>query len=83
MAAVCAWIYDQKFVNELGVTIRTRAIVALGAIEYRTTYRAALQRQAAWKTESDPNFEKVNFIALPTMQKLPPLMPPLWWLSCL
>ena len=76
VAAVSAWIYDQKFMNHLGVTNRTRAIVALGAIEYRTTYRAALRRQVAWKTAIQSEFEKVNFIALPTMQKLPPLMPP-------
>jgi amidase len=75
VAAVCAWIHDQKLVTQLGVTNRTRGIIALGAIEYRTTYRGALQRQHAWKTAVQSELEKVDFIALPTMQKLPPLRP--------
>ena len=76
VAAVCAYIYDQKFVNKLGVTLRTKAVVALGAVEYNTTYRPALRRRSAWKAAVRKEFEKVNFIALPTMKKLPPLKTP-------
>jgi Asp-tRNA(Asn)/Glu-tRNA(Gln) amidotransferase A subunit family amidase len=76
IAAVCAWIYDQKFVNKLGVTLRTKAVVALGGVEYNTAYRPALRRQSTWKTAIGTQFEKVNFIALPTMKRLPPLKTP-------
>ena len=76
VAAVYAWIYDKKFVDKIGVTLRTKAIVATGAVEYNTTYRPALRRQAAWKNAIGREFEKVNFIALPTMKRLPPLKTP-------
>ncbi|MFL6514464.1 MAG: amidase [Chthoniobacterales bacterium] len=77
VAAVCSWIYDQKFVDKIGVTVRTKAVMALGGIEYNTTYRPALRRRAAWKAAIASEFQKVNFIALPTMKKLPPLKTPL------
>lgn len=72
VAAANAWINDQKFNNQHGVTIRTMAIVMLGAFEYHTNYRAALKRQAAWKATLRRVFKKVDFIALPTLQTLPP-----------
>ena len=51
VAAVGAWIYDLKFQNESEVTIRTKAVVASGGLEYKTTYPAALKAQPAWKAE--------------------------------
>jgi Asp-tRNA(Asn)/Glu-tRNA(Gln) amidotransferase A subunit family amidase len=75
IAAVSAWIYDEKFRYEFGVTLRTKAVVAFGGIEYRTSYRDALRRQAAWKIAMRQVFKKVDFIALPTMQTLPPAVP--------
>ena len=75
VAAVGAWLYDQHFRNELGVTLRTKAIVLLGQVQYQTTYRAALRRQAAWRAELGRVFKDVDFIALPTLQNLPPRVP--------
>lgn len=75
VAAVNAWLSDQKFRNEPGVTVRTKAVVALGQIEYHTTYPAAIARQAEWQATLRRLFKKVDFIALPTMQSLPPRVP--------
>ncbi|MGB8168578.1 MAG: amidase [Chthoniobacteraceae bacterium] len=75
VASVNAWLYDQKFRHEAGVTNRTKAVVALGQVQYQTTYRGALQRQAEWKAELRRAFNRVDFIALPTLQTLPPRIP--------
>jgi Asp-tRNA(Asn)/Glu-tRNA(Gln) amidotransferase A subunit family amidase len=76
VAAAGAWLYDDKFANESEVTIRTKAVVALGGLEYKTAYRPALARQAAWKAELRKAFQHVDFIALPTLKGLPPHIPP-------
>lgn len=75
VAAVGAWIYDLKFQNEPEVSIRTKAVVALGGLEYKTMYQPALRRRAAWKAEMRKAFRKVDFIALPTLKSLPPHVP--------
>jgi amidase len=75
IAASTAWVYDLQFRNEPGVTVRTKAIVALGQIQYQTAYRDALRRQAAWQREVARTLRSVDFIALPTMQTLPPRIP--------
>src|SRR5262249_53211397 len=46
VAAVGAWLYDQKFKNESQVTIRTKAVIALGGLQYKTAYPEALRKQA-------------------------------------
>ncbi|MFL6542598.1 MAG: amidase, partial [Chthoniobacterales bacterium] len=76
IAAVGAWLYDIKFQQESGVTLKTKAVVALGGIEYNTTYKPALRRQAAWKSEMAKAFRNLDFIALPTLKSMPPHMPP-------
>ena len=75
VAAVGAWLYDLKFQNQSEVSIRTKAVVALGGIEYNTTYQAALRRVTTWKAEMRKAFRKVDFIALPTLKALPPHVP--------
>jgi len=76
VAAAGAWISDRKYFNKLiGVSARTKAIIALGEFDYATNYRNALQRQAAWQHALRQIFKKVDFIALPTLQKLPPKIP--------
>ncbi len=52
-----------------------KAVVALGGLEYTTTYRPALRRRVAWKAEIRKAFRKVDFIALPTLKSLPPRVP--------
>jgi Asp-tRNA(Asn)/Glu-tRNA(Gln) amidotransferase A subunit family amidase len=76
VAAVGAWLYDDKFAKESQVTIRTKAVVTLGGLQYKTAYRPALARQATWKAELQKAFRRVDFIALPTLKGLPPHVPP-------
>ncbi|MGH8092927.1 MAG: amidase [Chthoniobacterales bacterium] len=75
VAAVGAWLSDHKFQNQSEVSIRTKAVVALGGLEYNTTYRPALRRGVAWKSELRKELRKVDFIALPTLKSLPPHVP--------
>jgi Asp-tRNA(Asn)/Glu-tRNA(Gln) amidotransferase A subunit family amidase len=76
VAAAGAWISDGKFFDKLiGVSARTKAIIALGEFDYSTSYRNALRRQAPWQQTLRRTFKKVDFIALPTLQRLPPRIP--------
>lgn len=75
VAVANAWISNQKLNSERGVTFGTKAVFALGKIEYDLNYRAALKRRAAWQRALRQTFQKVDFIALPTLKALPPSMP--------
>jgi amidase len=76
LAAAGVWISDGKFFDKLiGVSARTKAIIALGGFDFVTNYQGALRRQAAWQQALHDTFERVDFIALPTLQKLPPKIP--------
>jgi Asp-tRNA(Asn)/Glu-tRNA(Gln) amidotransferase A subunit family amidase len=73
LAAAGVWINDRKYFHKLiGVSARTKAIIALGGFDFAADYQSALRRQAAWEQALHETFEKVDFIALPTLQKLPP-----------
>jgi amidase len=74
IASAGAWITDQRFQFALGVTARTQAIIRLGQINY-AGYRSALTRRNAWNQTLRQVFEKVDLIALPTLQKTPPGLP--------
>ena len=76
LAAAGAWISDQKYGDKLGISARTRSILLVGAVNYSTTYRQALARRAQWQRTLREVFKKVDFIALPTLQTLPPKIPP-------
>jgi len=75
LAAAGAWISNQGFQLAPAVSARTKAIISLGQINYTTTYRGAVARQGAWQRTLDSVFEKVDLIALPTLQKAPPGLP--------
>ena len=75
VAAAGAWINYKKYFGKLGVSAKTEAIIALGEFEYTTNYRNALQRQTEWQYALSQVLKKVDFIALPTLQKLPPTIP--------
>ena len=73
LAAAGVWISDRKYFDKLiGVSARTKAIIAWGEFHFATSYQNALRRQAAWQQALDQTLQKVDFIALPTLQKLPP-----------
>lgn len=76
VAAAGAWISDRKYFDKLiGVSARTKAIIALGEFDYTTNYRNALQRQGAWQHALAQVFKTVDFIALPTLRRVPPTIP--------
>jgi Asp-tRNA(Asn)/Glu-tRNA(Gln) amidotransferase A subunit family amidase len=75
LAAAGAWINYKNYVGKLGVSGQTDAIIAFGEYQYTTNYRSALRRQVEWQRTLRQAFEKVDFIALPTLQTLPPTIP--------
>lgn len=75
VAAGGTWLSNQGFQLAPGVSARTKAIITLGQVTYTTTYAGAVKRQAAWQQTLNNVFQKVDIIALPTLQKAPPLLP--------
>jgi amidase len=73
IASAGVWMSAGKF--QLAVTARTQSVIRLGQITDATTYGGALARRGAWKRTLGKVFEKVDFIALPTLQKMPPELP--------
>ena len=73
VASAGGWISDGRF--QIAVTARTQSVLRLGQINYTTSYRGALARRGAWQRTLLTVFEKVDFIALPTLQKNPPELP--------
>jgi len=69
------WFNDQKYIDKKGVSGTAKAVIGQGGREYTSNYKDALKRQAAWQHDLRKVFEKVDFIALPTLQKLPPKFP--------
>jgi amidase len=51
------------------VSARTKAIITFGQFQYTANYQKALERQAKWQRALDQVFEKVDFIALPTLKE--------------
>jgi amidase len=75
VAAAGAWISDRAYQYKSGVRIRTMSVIVLGRVLYPTRYHAALRRRAHWQHAVSQIFRKVDFIALPTLQGLPPTIP--------
>jgi amidase len=77
LAAAGVWISIRKYRFNRGIRARTKAAITLGRVVYRTRYRRALARRAKWQQTLSRLFEKVDFIALPTLQTVPPPIPSL------
>jgi amidase len=75
VAAAGTWISDRDYLLKSGVRARTIAVIVLGRVLYPAQYRAALQRRTQWQHALTQIFKKVDFIALPTLQSLPPAIP--------
>lgn len=76
IAAVGAWRNDRELSTRLGVTLRTKTIIALGGVQYTTAaHEAALARRPQWRAALRRVFREVDFIALPTLQRPPPRLP--------
>jgi amidase len=70
-----AWIHDREYAAKPGVSVITKAVLALGQIEHATRYKDAVRRKKIWQRDLRRVLEKVDFIALPTLQGLPPRVP--------
>jgi amidase len=76
VAASGAWISDKRFQFSWGVTARTKTVLLVGRIAYRTSYKKAVARQPEWQNTLKKMFSKVDFIALPTLRTPPSAIPP-------
>jgi Asp-tRNA(Asn)/Glu-tRNA(Gln) amidotransferase A subunit family amidase len=83
VAAAGAWISDRKYADKLGVTPRTKSIILFGGLAYNTQYRQAISRRESWQETLRNVFKEVDFIALPTLQSVPPRIPPILKLDLL
>lgn len=72
IAVADAYTNDSQYLSHIGVGRTTRTVVQAGAINKAFGYRAALKRKKAWQRDLAKVFEKVDFIATPTLQILPP-----------
>lgn len=75
IAAASGWRTDGEYAGKPGVSFLTRAVLAIGAIQYKTNYPDAVKRRAQWQRTLRNVFTKVDFIALPTLKTLPPKVP--------
>jgi len=76
IAAADGWVHDGKYEDLPGVTIRSKSVLLVGQFLYKSGgYKEALHRQEGWQRTVQEALEKVDFIALPTWQSLPPPMP--------
>ncbi len=74
VAAVGIWMYYERFRNDREVSLRTKGAMLLGRLEYGPTYFRALDRGFEWSRVLQQALARVDFIALPTMQTIPPRM---------
>jgi amidase len=75
IATADAWLSDRQYKDKKGVAFLTKAVFALGELQYHTSYPAALQRRAAWQRTLHSVLQHVDVIAVPTLQNLPPKFP--------
>jgi Asp-tRNA(Asn)/Glu-tRNA(Gln) amidotransferase A subunit family amidase len=75
LAAAGVWVSDRQYRGKYGISGRTKSAILAGRIAYNQGYQSALARREAWQEALGDVFEKVDFIALPTMQATPPAIP--------
>jgi amidase len=75
VATAEAWLSDRQYDDKLDVSLLTKAVCALGKVEYYTSYKGALKRRANFQRTLRSVLRQVDFIALPTLQDLPPAFP--------
>ncbi len=76
VAAAGAWISEGKYLTRLGVSAPTKVTLLAGRVLYPIGYRNALSRRADWQAALHGVLQKVDFIALPTLQSAPPGISP-------
>ncbi len=71
IALADSWLNDQKYLGKIGVTLTTQAAIQLGQVQVSTNYKGALKARQKWRQNLRRVFERVDFIALPTLKTLP------------
>jgi Asp-tRNA(Asn)/Glu-tRNA(Gln) amidotransferase A subunit family amidase len=74
-AVVDAGVWFQAYLDKAGVTTPTKATILLGRADTTTTEGELRRGQRAWQRELRRVFRGVDFIALPTLQTIPPRVP--------
>lgn len=77
IALADAWVNDEQYADKKGVTKMTKLVIDQGKMDFKLNYKDALKRKAAWQRDLRQVFTQVDFIAVPTLQSLPP-KPPKW-----
>ena len=72
IAVADGWLSDRQYLGKPGVALTTQATILLGQLQYNTAYTSALKARRTWRRELRRVFEKVDYIALPTLKSLPP-----------
>jgi Asp-tRNA(Asn)/Glu-tRNA(Gln) amidotransferase A subunit family amidase len=62
---------DRQYLGKPGVALTTQATILLGELQYNTAYKGALNARRTWRRELRRVFDKVDYIALPTLKSLP------------
>jgi amidase len=75
IAEADGWLSDHKYAGKLGVSLTTTAAIEVGKVQLDTKYKAALRARAKWRQTLARVFGEVDFIAVPTLNGLPPLKP--------
>jgi Asp-tRNA(Asn)/Glu-tRNA(Gln) amidotransferase A subunit family amidase len=72
VAEADGWLSDRQYLGKAGVAVTTQATIQLGELQYNTAYKRALAERKGWQRVLRRTFGKVDFIAVPTLKKLPP-----------
>jgi amidase len=75
VATADAWLNGREYLGKKGVTPTTKAGILLGELEYKNNYREAMLVRARWRNTLRQAFKRVDFIALPTLRRMPPKVP--------
>ncbi len=75
VATADAWLNGREYLGKKGVTPTTKAGILLGELEYNNNYRQAMLVRARWRKTLREAFKRVDFIAVPTLQRMPPKLP--------
>jgi amidase len=76
VAAAGAWKNTGQYLLKSGISARTKTAILVGRVAYPLAYRSALSRREEWQHALHEQFKKVDFIALSTLQSVPPGIPP-------
>lgn len=69
------WTNHKQFIGQPGVSGTAQTIIAFGKLGFNEKYSAAILYKPRWQRELREVFKQVDFIALPTLKKAPPMVP--------